>query len=200
MKTGLTVCSPFFGGGSVELELAARGHNVIGTDAFLPVAVFWQQLKKRPKDLHSAVQAFLPGLDREEFKSLQSELRSLIETSGDPLRIASVFFVLNRCSFSGSTLSGGMSPGCSRFTASAVDRLLSVDLSRVEVRHGDYWDALMNPALGEKWDVSYCDPPYYLEGRSKLYGDRGDMHSHFDHQLFSSRLNHLISRKELRPN
>jgi DNA adenine methylase len=188
MNSQSTIASPFFGGGSIELELAARGHNVIATDDFYPVAMFWQQLKESPQALHAAVSEFLPGLSREEFKALQQELRQLNNNLGDPLRTATVFFVLNRCSFSGSTLSGGMSPGCARFTEASVDRLLVVDMSRVDVRHGDYWDQLLDPALGERWDAIYADPPYCLDKGSKLYGDRGDRHSGFDHQLFAQRM------------
>ena len=188
MNPSSTIAAPFFGGGSIELELAARGHNVIATDDFYPVAMFWQQLKAAPQDLHAAASEFLPGLSKEEFKQLQEELRELNKNSGDPLRTATVFFVLNRCSFSGSTLSGGMSTRCERFTEASVNRLLDVDMSRVDVRHGDYWNHLLDPALSERWDAIYADPPYCLEEGSKLYGDRGDKHSGFDHQLFAQRM------------
>ena len=43
----LRIASPFFGGGSVELELASRGHTIVGSDFFAPVAAFWQQLKSK---------------------------------------------------------------------------------------------------------------------------------------------------------
>ena len=36
--------SPFFGGGSVELECAARGIRVHGYDLFRPVVCVWQAL------------------------------------------------------------------------------------------------------------------------------------------------------------
>ena len=51
----LRIASPFFGGGSVELELASRGHTIVGSDFFAPVAAFWQQLKNNRDDLHSVV-------------------------------------------------------------------------------------------------------------------------------------------------
>jgi DNA adenine methylase len=183
------VASPFFGGGSVELRLAELGYTVLGTDAFYPVARFWQALKHVPEDLHAGASEFLPGLTKEEFKLLQEELRHLNDTQGDPLRTATLFFVLNRCSFSGTTLSGGMSPGCARFTQSAVDRLLQVDTSNIEVRHGDYWTHLLDPALGIPWAAIYADPPYCLEsGKNKLYGDKGSTHDSFDHELFAARI------------
>jgi DNA adenine methylase len=185
------IASPFFGGGSVELRMAELGYRVLGTDAFYPVARFWQALKHCPEDLHAASSEFLPGMDKDAFKLLQEELRYLNETKGDPMRTATLFFVINRCSFSGSTLSGGMSPGCSRFTQSSVDRLLQVDTSNIEVRHGDYWTHLLDPALGLPWAGIYADPPYALGAGSTLYGDKGGTHGGFDHELFAARMNTL---------
>ncbi len=40
-----TILSPFFGGGSIELFLAARGVQVLGYDIFLPLVEFWQCLQ-----------------------------------------------------------------------------------------------------------------------------------------------------------
>ncbi|WMT84135.1 DNA adenine methylase [Wolbachia endosymbiont of Listronotus oregonensis] len=43
-----TLCSPFIGGGSIELALASRGTKVYGYDAFEPLVRFWQVLLKDP--------------------------------------------------------------------------------------------------------------------------------------------------------
>src|SRR3990167_3227313 len=43
------VCSPFLGGGSIEIELANKGVEVFGYDIFEPVTDFWQILLKDPK-------------------------------------------------------------------------------------------------------------------------------------------------------
>ena len=61
----LRIASPFFGGGSVELELASRGHTVVGSDFFAPVAAFWQQLKSNRDDLHAMAMDFVPDMDKE---------------------------------------------------------------------------------------------------------------------------------------
>ena len=58
---GITeACSPFIGGGSVELALAAKGIRVHAADAFEPVVNFWQQLLKAPKTLVTKVGGYLP--------------------------------------------------------------------------------------------------------------------------------------------
>ena len=36
-------------------------------------------------------------------------------------------------------------------------------------------------------NLLFLDPPYYLENKSKLYGNNGDMHENFDHKkLYNS--------------
>jgi DNA adenine methylase len=34
----------------------------------------------------------------------------------------------------------------------------------------------------------YCDPPYYLKEKSKLYGNSGDLHKEFDHEKLAELL------------
>ena len=50
------VCSPFFGGGSIEIDLAKRGFRVYGYDAFPPLVDFWQVLLKNPNKLANATE------------------------------------------------------------------------------------------------------------------------------------------------
>lgn len=35
----------------------------------------------------------------------------------------------------------------------------------------------------------FLDPPYYLENKSKLYGNNGDLHQDFNHELLFDLLN-----------
>ena len=48
------ICSPFFGGGSVELLCANNGIKVRGYDKFLPLVDFWKSLLNNPKKLGSS--------------------------------------------------------------------------------------------------------------------------------------------------
>jgi len=185
----LRIASPFFGGGSVELELASRGHTITGSDFFAPVAAFWQQLKGNKEELHAMASDFVPDMDKETFYGLQRDIRAeLALPKPDFKRLAWLFFVINRSSFSGATLSGGMATG-DRFNQKAVDRLLPVDLSNIEVRHGDYWGQLLDRKRRRfRFDAIYADPPYLLEV-SKLYGDQGSTHEEFDHERFARHMN-----------
>ncbi len=169
--------TPFLGGGSLELACAASGMKVYGADAFEPLVNFWKQAKAHPVRLSERVRCYHP-LTKPKFYNLQKGF----EDMEDPLDRAAVFFVLNRCSFSGTTLSGGMSPGHPRFNENAIDRLRNFRASNLEVRHADYKDMIRR----HENKLLYLDPPYANGGR--LYGDQGNMHEGFDHEALADLL------------
>lgn len=171
------LCSPFLGGASVELSCAADGITVHGSDGFDPLVVFWQEALKNPALLVGQVRRYYP-MTRTTFYSLQQNYQTL----QSPIERAAVFYVLNRCSFSGTTLSGGMSPACPRFTESAISKLRDFHNSNLKVQKADYKDALDS----HKDTFLYLDPPYANGG--KLYGNKGDMHDGFDHKELASQL------------
>ena len=194
------VASPFFGGGSVELELASRGHRVTGSDFFAPVAKFWQQLKSDPQRLYDKCMEWCepPCIEKGSFYQLQSDLRQLISaditvSEQQQFELAWRFFVINRKSFSGATLSGGMASG-DRFNKPAIDRLLHVDMGNITIKCGDYWEQLFDRSKRRfTFDAIYADPPYALDC-SKLYGDKGSTHDGFDHAQFAQRMNRLKAK------
>ena len=67
-------------------------------------------------------------------------LREQIMDSKDPLQQATFFFILNRTSFSGSTLSGGFSKEATkkRFTKSSIQRVKNLSLEEVEFFNMDF--------------------------------------------------------------
>jgi DNA adenine methylase len=171
------LCSPFLGGGSIELACTSK-MKVYGSDIFEPLIDFWQELIKNKNVLADHVEKYYP-LSRDNFYQLQKEslfLDSKIER-------AAAFFVLNRCSFSGTTLSGGMSPGHPRFTYSAIQRLRSFHVSNFEVECVDFRDSI----LMHEDAFLYLDPPY-INGQA-LYGIKGDMHKDFNHLELADILN-----------
>ncbi|HRO42438.1 MAG TPA: DNA adenine methylase [Flavipsychrobacter sp.] len=163
--------SPFFGGGSVELYFAATGLKVKGYDAFTPLVEFWQCLTEEPHNLAEKVASHYP-LPKEKFYQLQQNQTSF-ETK---IERAAVFYVLNRSSFSGSTLSGGMSPNHPRFTLSSIDRVREFFNPNIQVSQADFSLSL---ALHQQL-FAYLDPPYLI--KSSLYGKKGNTHKNFDHE------------------
>jgi DNA adenine methylase len=131
---------------------------------------FWQVLLADKALLVKRVESYLP-LSRESFYNLQQRYTKL----EDKAERAAAFFVLNRSSFSGTTLSGGMSPGHPRFTPSAIERLRDFEATNFEVECSDYRDTISKYPNA----FLYLDPPY-LNGQ-ELYGVKGDTHKGFDH-------------------
>ncbi len=163
--------SPFFGGGSFEFACASRGIRVFGSDIFQPLVNFWSYLFDDADVLADRVNAHHP-LTHSKFYSLQKRFMSL----KDPLERAAVFFVLNRSSYSGTTLSGGMSPSHPRFTKSAIRRLRKFYAPGVSIEHMDFEEAFDNYPDA----YMYLDPPYLIN--QALYGHRGNTHNGFDHE------------------
>jgi DNA adenine methylase len=174
------IVSPFFGGGSLEFHLASKGIEVEGYDVFKPVVNFWRAVKYDKQKLVEEIRKLLP-ITKEKFLHLQYVLRH----KNDKLFIldyeaAAIFFVLNRCSFSGTTLSGGYSEQAAvgRLTESSIQRILNFDSSNVQVAAKSFDEVILG-ADG----LLFCDPPYYLGKKSNLYGNNGENHKNFEHEL-----------------
>lgn len=168
------ICSPFFGGGSVELACAQNGIRVYGYDIFAPLVDFWQVLLSNPSKLADSAEKYHP-LKKEKFYKLQK----IQLESKNKLERATVFFVLNRTSFSGSTMSGGMATGGPhnnpRFTKSSIEKLRKFKIKNLSVKLDDFKKSIPR----HKNVLLYLDPPYLIQ--SKLYGKKGDLHKNFDH-------------------
>ena len=140
------VCSPFFGGGSIEIYLAKLGYRVYGYDAFPPLVIFWKALLRDPSRLANAVEKRL-GVNKAEFVSTQDSFRGRYDKFSK-VRCASTFYMLNRTSYSGTTLSGGMAIDNDktklwerrnpRFNQASVERLRNFSVKNLTVSMRDF--------------------------------------------------------------
>jgi DNA adenine methylase len=171
--------SPFFGGGSFEFYIQNNyGLYIIANDKFTPLYNFWMVCKLKPKELCKVLETNLNKIDKEIFNNF----RQNILNESNIFNQSVMYFIINRCSFSGATLSGGFSLESSnkRFTQSSISRINKMDLSRFDINNFDFEDFINCYANGNNF--IFLDPPYYLEKKSKLYGNNGDMHEQFDHE------------------
>ena len=175
-ETTKEVTSLFFGGGSFEFYLASQGVKVNAYDNFDLLVTFWQELKYNKYGVIAEVLKHFPHLDKEDFYKMQKEI--LIEKESS--KLAAMFYVLNRCSFSGTGLSGGMSPKHERFGINQIKELENFK-TNILVKKKSFEDSL---DLHE--GLIFADPPYLID--QKLYGVNGDMHAGFNHDLLAEKL------------
>ena len=178
--------SPFLGGGSIEIACANKGIIVHGFDNFKPLVEFWECLLNNPIKLANIVKKYYP-LPKSKFY----ELQKTISTFQSKFERGAIFYVLNRSSFSGTTLSGGMSPNHERFTISSIERLINFKLSNLYVKQADFHKSI----LLAKDELMYLDPPYLIN--QSLYGTKGNLHNDFDHiglaKLLKNKDNWILS-------
>jgi DNA adenine methylase len=188
--------SPFFGGGSFELYFQNNyNKQIIANDKFKPLYNFWNEVKIN-KDALCTELYNINSITKTDFQNYRN---TILEVSG--IIQALQYFVINRCSFSGATLSGGFSEEASskRFTKSSIDRIKNLNLSNIIFSNLDFLDFLNNNAaiIDANKTLIFLDPPYYLGNKSNLYGNNGDMHENFDHKLLfdviSSKKNWIIT-------
>jgi DNA adenine methylase len=173
------IISPFFGGGSFEFFLQNKyNFKIIANDKFKPLYIFWKICKNNNNELTDKLYK-VKNINKEIFM----EYRNKIIDEPDELIKAYYYFVINRCSFSGATLSGGFSEEASnkRFTQSSIDKIKNLNLTKFKISNKDF-EQFIEKHYKNSNSIMFLDPPYYLEKGSKLYGNKGDMHETFNHK------------------
>ena len=181
-----TIISPFFGGGSFEFYLQNNyGLKLIVNDKFTPLYNFWKQVKINKQILCDELRK-ITIITKEQFIDYRNTIMNL---NDDVFQQSIQYFIINRCSFSGSTLSGGFSEEASikRFTPSSINKIELLDFTNIDIYNFDFYDFINN--FNNNKEFIFLDTPYYLENKSKLYGNNGDMHENFNHQLLFDLLN-----------
>ena len=177
-----SVCSPFFGGGSFELFLVNRGVRVYGYDTLEPLILFWQEAINHPKRLYDNVKPMINKIDSNYFYSLRDKIKN--DTIAKE-NIPAAFYVLNRTSFSGLTMSGGMSKKCERLNKETIEKLAQFNTKKLLSVN---LESFATSIPKHKRDFLYCDPPYFLEKNDRLYGICGNGHRGFDHESLAKLL------------
>lgn len=189
LKNFDTIVSPFFGGGSFEFYFQNKyRYKLCVNDKFTPLYNFWKQVKINKHELCEELRK-IHKITKDDFTRYRNTIMGL---NDNVLQQAIQYFVINRCSFSGSTLSGGFSNEAStkRFTASSINKIEALDFRFIELYNYDF-EYFINECSNDH-SILFLDPPYYLNSNSKLYGNNGDMHESFDHK----RLFDIIKTKQ----
>jgi len=181
---------PFLGGGSVFVYVKQRypNKNYWINDLYFELYKFWEMMQKDVDALVKKVfewkGQFTIGKDLYRFLNENMEQFNSLEQ-------AAAFFVYNRITFSGTTLSGGYSEGAftGRFTESSIQRIniLREIINDSLITNYDYEQLLKKD--GDNVFI-FLDPPYYSATKSALYGKKGHLHKTFDHKRFAENMRH----------
>ena len=179
---------PFLGGGSVFVYVKQRFPNKKYwiNDLYSELYKFWEMTQKDVDTLIATVYEWKGKypIGKDLFIFMNENHKDF-----DDLEKAAAFFVYNRITFSGTTLSGGYSEGAftGRFTESSIKRLN--DLAKVIngslITNSDYEELLKKE--GDNVFI-FLDPPYYSATKSALYGKNGHLHKSFNHKRFAENM------------
>ena len=176
---------PFIGGGSVFMS-ARQNRNCDKwwiNDLYIDLYAYWKVSRDDFPAMLKRINEW-----REEFRNGRDLYEYLVSgiDSFELIDKAAAFFVLNRITFSGVSLSGGYSQESfeKRFTESSINRAAMVPgiLNGVKITNVDYSEVLS--AGGDNVFI-FLDPPYYTAQKFGLYGPDGTLHKGFDHDRFA---------------
>ncbi len=186
------VVSPFLGGASVEIAIANELElEVIGYDIFDILVNFWQILLNQPEDLFKKLSEFLP-VKEEYYKNkeiLKKHWEGKLQLSS--LELAAYYYYNHNLSYGPGFLGWPSSVYLNeKRYRSMLEKLRNFKAPTLKVFAGDFKHTIVKHSN----DFLYLDPPYYLEGDSKMF--RGIYpqrnfpihHNGFDHALLAELL------------
>ena len=177
---------PFLGGGSVALRFSQQYPDtpVWVNDKYSYLYNFWVTLRDQGYDLSEAL------IDEKNAATDESKSRELFDgakeaiSTASPFRQAVLFWILNKCSYSGLTENSAFSKTASvqNFTVRGAQNLKQVSavIKNWTITCKDYTEVLTPP--GENV-FAFLDPPYKI--KSYLYGTNAELHKGFDHKYFA---------------
>ena len=180
--------SPFFGGGSVEIACARElGVEVRGYDVFDVLTTYWQVQLDDPEVLADRISRWKP--DKPTYAAVKARLKShwlRDAVIDDDLDLAAHYWFNHNLGY-GPGFLGWMSSiyEDGRRFERLVDKVRAFRSPGLAVEAGSFEDTLSTHSC----EFLYCDPPYYLDGDSRMF--RGIYpqrnfpvhHDGFDHAL-----------------
>ena len=187
------IVSPFFGGGSVEIACANElGIEVAGYDVFAVLVNYWRVQLASPNKLAKRIARWRPTDD--DYAKVKSRLKRHWQNEKpitDKTDLAAHYWFNHNLSY-GPGFLGWMSKiyrEPDRFLR-LLDKVKNFRCAKLTVAAGSFTDTIKR----HRNDFLYCDPPYYLDGDSKMF--RGIYpqrnfpihHNGFDHRLLRDML------------
>lgn len=146
--------TPFIGGGSVEINLAANGINVVAGDVFRPMANFWRVLVD--PELNGQMRTIIHETVCPT-KAAWQRMKREHDRIKDPAQRAAWLYLINLHSFSGYTFNGNSYIERPSRALGTVDDLAKYAGLPLKAHHCDFAHLLKTPT---DQALIYCDPPY----------------------------------------
>lgn len=190
------IISPFFGGGTLELNLAYRGIQVKGYDLFQPIVNFWQHWLKSAHCVIEHANEYLNIYTNKELQGIKKQRYP--DVCMDSVFGASMYYVLNRLGFSGG-VSSHVKPFYLRHDGHYISgrRPTRPNGERV-FANAELWETQPNMPISVEYKdykdslaespntFAFLDPPYPVV--SGLYGKGKKYHKDFDHYTLRAML------------
>lgn len=191
------VVSPFIGGGSVEIALAKELEiEVVAYDIFELLVNYWQVQIKYPQELYKKLSQ-IPNT-KEEYERIKNLLKEiwnkkdgLLPNNYSELELATFYYFNHNLSY-GPGFLGWMSSiytDKNRYEA-MLEKVKNFNVPKLQV----YRESFETSIPKHKKDFLYLDPPYFLEGDSKMFRGIYPMrnfpvhHNGFKHELLAELL------------
>lgn len=198
------IISPFMGGGSLEVNWASKGIEVIGYDLFDALVNFWDMLLNNKDELVKVLKTITPTL--EEYNRIKEILMKWENTqemlkewktdhykrdeviSLDNVTAAAYYYFNHNTSYGPGYLGWGSSVYMKEDKwNNMIKNIDKFNVPTLSVRQGSFENVLPN----HMEDTLYLDPPYYLEkdGDNKMFAGVYPMknipihHDGFNHEL-----------------
>jgi DNA adenine methylase len=198
------IISPFMGGGSLEVNWASKGIEVIGYDLFDALVNFWDMLLNNKDELVKVLKTITPTL--EEYNRIKEILMRWENTqemlkewktdhykrdeviSLDNVTAAAYYYFNHNTSYGPGYLGWGSSVYMKEDKwNNMIKNIDKFNAPTLSVKQGSFENVLPN----HMEDTLYLDPPYYLEkdGDNKMFAGVYPMknipihHDGFNHEL-----------------
>lgn len=178
---------PFIGGGSmfIYMKQTYPTKQFWINDKYHALYCFWKTLQSSSKELSENILAkkkLYP--EREVGRVLFLSSQEVLKTSKDEFEIATAFYIVNKCSFSGLTENSSYAPQAydQNFSDTGILKLQNYGdiLKGVKITNLDYSELLTN----DDKVLTYLDPPYDIKHNTLYGGNKGNLHKIFNHENF----------------
>ena len=162
------MASPFFGGGSVEIACARElGIPVQGYDVFDILTTYWQAQLSDPGGLADRIAEWRP--DNGTYAEVKGRLKAHWKAANpirNRLELAAHYWFNHNLSYGPGFLGwmSGIYEDAARFRR-LVDKVRAFRCPGLSVGCGSFERTMPRHAD----DFLYCDPPYYLDGDSRMF-------------------------------